>query len=197
LDSFDTPQAALISIILADLALAGDNAMLVGMIAKSMPKEFRNKTIFYGIMGAVIFRIIFALFAFKLMQIPELLIVGGIFLLWIAWGLARHGLGSSPLKEKLISSKPKSVRTAIIQLILADLAMSFDNVIAVAGAAHNYLWIMIFGLALSVALMIVASKFIANFLERYPRMIWIGIITICYIAIVPMIIEGIKNSYLL
>ena len=190
MDSFDTPQAALISIILADLALAGDNAMLVGMIAKSMPKEFRNKTIFYGIMGAVIFRII-------LMQIPELLIVGGIFLLWIAWGLARHDFGSSLLKEKLISSKPKSVRTAIIQLILADLAMSFDNVIAVAGAAHNYLWIMIFGLALSVALMIVASKFIANFLERYPRMIWIGIITICYIAIVPMIIEGIKNSYLL
>ena len=188
MDSFDTPQAALISIILADLALAGDNAMLVGMIAKSMPKEFQNKTIFYGIMGAVIFRIIFALFAFKLMQIPELLIVGGIFLLWIAWGLARHDFGSSPLKEKLISSKPKSVRTAIIQLILADLAMSFDNVIAVAGAAHNYLWIMIFGLALSVALMIVASKFIANFLERYPRMIWIGIITICYIAIVPMII---------
>ena len=109
MDSFDTPHiAALISIILADLALAGDNAMLIGMIAKSMPKEFRNKTIFYGIMGAVIFRIIFALFAFKLMQIPELLIVGGIFLLWIAWGLARHAwIESSKGKTHFLKTKKR------------------------------------------------------------------------------------------
>ena len=190
MEILDTEQiSALISIILADLALAGDNALLVGMVARSVPKELRNRTIFWGVFGAVIFRITFAFFAFQLMRIPELLIVGGVFLLWVAWGLAKYGAGT--IRKKRPPPKAKNINMAIIQLILADLAMSFDNVIAVAGAAHNYLWIMFFGLGLSVALMLVASKFIANFLERYPKVIWVGVITICYIAIFPMIIEGI------
>jgi len=195
---------ALLQVIWIDLALAGDNAIVVGMAAAGLPKDLRNKAIFYGIIGAVVIRIGFALITTQLLAIIGLLFAGGLLLLWVSWKLLReimherkrrHAEALSALEAATDSNaaaeaaapapdtKPKSFRDAVTQIIIADISMSLDNVLAVAGAARHHEWVLIFGLVLSVALMAVAAQMIARLLKRYHWIAYIGLIVILYVAI--------------
>ena len=172
---------AFLQVIWIDLALAGDNAIVVGMAAAALPKELRLKAIFIGIAAAVVMRIGFALVTTQLLAIIGLLLAGGLLLLWVSWKLYREiqrerkerahaaaALANGEAAEdgplEPIASKPKSFKDAVIQIVVADISMSLDNVLAVAGAARHHEWVLIVGLALSVALMAVAANFIAGLL---------------------------------
>jgi YjbE family integral membrane protein len=195
--------SAFLQVIWIDLALAGDNAIVVGMAAAGLPRELRNKAILIGIVGAVVVRIAFALVTTQLLQIIGLLFAGGLLLLWVSWKLWREimkerrqrqaealsaleeatgGKAAPPLEE----AKPKTFREAVIQIVIADISMSLDNVLAVAGAAREHEWVLIFGLALSVALMAIAANMIARLLKRYHWIAYIGLLIIVYVAGVMM-----------
>ena len=190
---------AFFTIIWIDLVLAGDNAVIIGLAAAGLPKEQRNKAIMIGILAATGLRIVFALVATQLLAIIGLLIVGGILLLWVCWKMWRE-LRSPPHADEealtgvdinadgLVAGQPvgkrKSLRDAVIQIIVADVSMSLDNVLAVAGAAHGHPpIILIFGLALSVILMGVAATFIARLLQRHRWIAYIGLLVILWVAL--------------
>lgn len=191
---------AFLQVIWIDLALAGDNAIVVGMAAAGLPRELRNKAILFGILGAVVIRIGFALITTQLLAIIGLLFAGGLLLLWVSWKLLREILHERRRRQAEALSaaedtagelaaaatapaKPKSFRDAVIQIIVADISMSLDNVLAVAGAAREHEWVLIFGLALSVALMAIAANMIARLLKRYHWIAYIGLLVILYVAI--------------
>jgi YjbE family integral membrane protein len=182
---------ALGTVILTDLALAGDNAIVVGMAAASLPAEQRRKAIFVGILAATIMRILFALVTTQLLQIVGLLLAGGILLAWVSWKLWREireqeqqDEGEAVLEGKAIPEHaPKSFKAAITQIVVADISMSLDNVLAVAGAAREHAWVLIFGLGLSVVLMGVASSFVARLLTRHRWIAYVGLFVILYIAL--------------
>ncbi len=193
--------AALVSVILIDIALAGDNAIVVGMAAAGLPTEQRRQAILVGIAAAAGLRIVFASFTVQLLQIIGLLLAGGILLLWVAWKLwreireGRHrepeiakagaealdGLEADPAMPT--NNHRKSFRQAVTQIVVADVSMSLDNVLAVAGAAREHEIVLIFGLALSVALMGLAASLIANLLRRYHWIAYLGLIIIFYVAL--------------
>ncbi|TWB75087.1 YjbE family integral membrane protein [Nitrospirillum amazonense] len=180
---------ALIQVLLIDLVLAGDNALVVGMAASGVPLEKRRKVIFWGIGVAVLMRIGFALLATRLLDIIGLTLAGGILLLWVCWKLWRelrqHGKEQAEATEgepHIPSLAGKSVGTAIRQIALADVSMSLDNVLAVAGAAEDHTWVMVLGLVLSVALMGAAATLIARLLARYFWISYIGLAIIAYVA---------------
>ncbi|WP_044564311.1 TerC family protein [Azospirillum sp. B4] len=180
---------ALIQVLLIDLVLAGDNALVVGMAASGVPAEQRRKVIFWGIGVAVLLRIGFALLATRLLDIIGLTLAGGILLLWVCWKLWRelreHGKEEAPAdatEGHMPSLAGKSVGTAIRQIALADVSMSLDNVLAVAGAAEDHTWVMVLGLVLSVALMGAAATLIARLLARYFWISYIGLAIIAYVA---------------
>ncbi|MDG3440579.1 TerC family protein [Nitrospirillum amazonense] len=180
---------ALIQVLLIDLVLAGDNALVVGMAASGVPLEKRRKVIFWGIGVAVLMRIGFALLATRLLDIIGLTLAGGILLLWVCWKLWRelrqHGKEQAEAAEgepHIPSLAGKSVGTAIRQIALADVSMSLDNVLAVAGAAEDHTWVMVLGLVLSVALMGAAATLIARLLARYFWISYIGLAIIAYVA---------------
>lgn len=188
---------ALVQVIAIDIALAGDNAIVVGMAAASLPPTLRRRTIIIGIVGATVFRIVFALFTTQLMKVVGLLFAGGILLLWVAWKLWRelrsgdfgsvevdHAAGA-PAAE----GPTKTFREAVWQIIVADITMSLDNVLGVAGAARDHPWVLVFGLVLSVALMGLAASFIARLLGRHPWLGYVGFLVILYVALA-MIYEG-------
>jgi len=192
---------AFLQVIWIDLALAGDNAIVVGMAAAGLPKELRNKAILLGIVGAVVIRIGFALVTTQLLAIIGLLFAGGLLLLWVSWKLfreimherrRRHAEALSALEDATavkaeeaapVTGKPKTFKDAVVQIIIADISMSLDNVLAVAGAARHHEWVLIFGLVLSVALMAVAAQMIARLLKRYHWIAYIGLLVILYVAI--------------
>lgn len=182
---------ALGTVILTDLALAGDNAIVVGMAAASLPAEQRRKAIFIGILAATVLRILFALVTTQLLQIVGLLLAGGILLAWVSWKLWREirqqhqqDEGEAVLEGKAIPEHaPKSFKSAITQIVLADISMSLDNVLAVAGAAREHAWVLIFGLGLSVVLMGVASSFVARLLTKHRWIAYVGLFVILYIAL--------------
>jgi YjbE family integral membrane protein len=191
--------SAFLQVIWIDLALAGDNAIVVGMAAAGLPRELRNKAILFGILGAVVIRIGFALITTQLLQIIGLLFAGGLLLLWVSWKLWREIMSErrhrqaeamSALTEATDGAaapagkeaKPKTFRDAVIQIVVADVSMSLDNVLAVAGAAREHEWVLIFGLALSVALMALAANMIARLLKRYHWIAYIGLAVILYVA---------------
>ncbi len=195
---------ALSTVIGIDIVLAGDNAVIVAMAAAGLSKELRAKAIMIGIVAAMLMRVIFALVAAQLMTIVGLMAAGGVLLLWVAWKLWRElrdnhsSLQSSSSSETLnvreecpsVSvPKQKTLRQAIVQILVADLTMSLDNVLAVAGAAHDHPYIMAFGLFLSVALMGVAATWIARLLERNRWIAYVGLLLILYVAL-KMIWEG-------
>ena len=195
---------ALSTVIGIDIVLAGDNAVIVAMAAAGLSKELRAKAIMIGIVAAMLMRVMFALVAAQLMTIVGLMAAGGVLLLWVAWKLWRElrdnhsSLQSSSSSETLnvreecpsVSvPKQKTLRQAIVQILVADLTMSLDNVLAVAGAAHDHPYIMAFGLFLSVALMGVAATWIARLLERNRWIAYIGLLLILYVAL-KMIWEG-------
>jgi YjbE family integral membrane protein len=176
---------ALLQVVLIDLVMSGDNAIIIGMAVAGLPKENRTKIIFWGVAGATILRIGFAAVTTQLLQIIGLTLAGGLLLLWVAYRMYRElRLKSQHAASEVAHAEaaPKTMRQAMIQIIAADVSMSLDNVLAVAGAARDYMVVLWFGLILSVILMAVASNFIARILDRHHWVAWVGFAIILYVA---------------
>ena len=187
-----TQASALVSVVIIDIVLAGDNAIVVGMAAAGLPAAQRRRVIALGIAAATVLRILFASVAMHLLAIIGLTLAGGLLLLWVAWKMYRelrhaHLVGEPALVEgelPPVQRPEKTMGQAMLMIVLADLSMSFDNVIAVAGVAHqSELWILVVGLVLSVALMGVASTYIARLLERFFWIAWVGLGIITFVAL--------------
>jgi YjbE family integral membrane protein len=198
--------SSLLQVILIDLVLAGDNAVVIGLAAAGLATEVRKKAILIGIIAATVLRIGFALITTQLLSLGgALLVAGGVLLLYVCWKMYRELTVSHQAEEEAtealenadsngdgtVSGKAprKSLRDAVIQIIIADVSMSLDNVLAVAGAAQHHFEALIFGLALSVVMMGVAATFIARLLHRFRWIAWIGLVIILYVA-AKMIYEG-------
>jgi YjbE family integral membrane protein len=189
--------AAFLEILAIDIVLAGDNAIVVGALAAGLPAEQRRKVIMIGVLAALVLRIAFALLVTQLLQIVGLVLAGGILLLWVAWRMyreLRHKDESQGSEEVLGDEHSglqpaKSFASAAWGVALADVSMSLDNVLAVAGAAKDHPWVLVFGLILSVILMGVAANVIARYIDRYKWIAWVGLIVILWVAL-KMIWEG-------
>lgn len=185
---------AFAQVILIDLVLAGDNAIVIGLAAAGVPRHRRREVIFWGIGAAVVLRILFALVATQLLAIIGLTLAGGVLLLWVSWKLWRELRSPKRTIETAVAegeppAEPKSMRAAITQITMADVSMSLDNVLAVAGVAQDHLWVLAAGLLLSVALMGAASVVIARILERHHWISYVGLGLIAYVA-AKMIYDG-------
>ena len=181
---FFTPEqlTILTQIILIDLVLAGDNAIIIGMVASKFPLEQRKKIIFWGIGGAVILRIILTLLTAYLLQITGLRLLGGLLLLYIVYKLYTDVIKGSDHEED-IKVDNSSFLKAIWTILLADFTMSLDNVLGVAGAAGDHYKLLIFGLVLSIALMAFAATLISNWIKKYKWIAWAGLLAILIVAI--------------
>ncbi len=179
-----TPEqlTILTQIILIDLVLAGDNAIIIGMVASKFPLEQRKKIIFWGIGGAVVLRIILTLLTAYLLQITGLRLLGGLLLLYIVYKLYTDVIKGSDHKED-VKVDNSSFLKAIWTILLADFTMSLDNVLGVAGAAGDHYKLLIFGLVLSIALMAFAATLISNWIKKYKWIAWAGLIAILIVAI--------------
>jgi YjbE family integral membrane protein len=176
---------ALLQIILIDLVMSGDNAIIIGMAVAGLPKENRTRIIFWGVASATVLRIGFALMTTELLQIIGLTLAGGLLLLWVAWRMYRElrAKGQSEAAHAEGGSRtPKTAGQAMLQIIAADVSMSLDNVLAVAGAARDHKTVLWIGLILSIVLMAVASNAIAKILDRYHWIAWVGFAIIVYVA---------------
>ena len=169
-------------IIFIDLVLAGDNAIIIGMVASKFPLNQRKKIIFWGIGGAVILRIILTMLTAYLLQITGLRLIGGLLLLYIVYKLYIDVIKNSS-KEDDIKVDNSSLLKAIWTVLLADFTMSLDNVLGVAGAAGNHYFLLIFGLALSIILMATAATFISRWIKEYKWIAWVGLLAILIVAI--------------
>ena len=177
------PQlVALGQVLLIDLVLAGDNAVVVGMAVAGLPNAQKSRAILIGIIAATVLRIAFALLALRLLAIVGLLFAGGLLLLWVSWRMYREL--RVPHHEVASAGAPvKTMRQALVQIVLADISMSLDNVLAVAGASREHPWVLAFGLAISVLVMGVAARLIADLLERYRWIAWVGLLVVVYVAL--------------
>ena len=184
LSDFITPEqiTILTQIILIDLVLAGDNAIIIGMVASKFPLEQRRKIIFWGIGGAVILRIILTLLTAYLLQITGLRLIGGVLLLYIVYKLYVDVIKGSD-HESDIKIDNSSFLKAIWTILLADFTMSLDNVLGVAGAAGDHYYLIIFGLVLSIVLMATAATLISNWIKKYKWIAWAGLLAILIVAI--------------
>ena len=169
-------------IIFIDLVLAGDNAIIIGMVASQFPAEQRKKIIFWGIGAAVILRILFTLITAYLLQISGLRLIGGILLLYICYKLYVDVVKQSEKKDD-IKIDNSSFLKAITTVILADITMSLDNVLGVAGAARDHYYLLVFGLALSIILMATAATLISEWIKKYKWIAWVGLLAILIVAI--------------
>ena len=172
-----------IQIILLDLVLAGDNAIIIGMVASQFPNEQRKKIIFWGIGAAIVLRIIFTLITAYLLQITGLRLIGGLLLLYVCYKLYVDVVKGNAKEEKNPSLENTNLFKAITTIIIADLTMSLDNVLAVAGAAKDHYYLLIFGLVLSIALMAVAANLISQWIKKYKWIAWLGLLAILFVAI--------------
>jgi YjbE family integral membrane protein len=201
-----SPEAltAFFQVVMIDLVLAGDNAIVIGLAAAGLPTDQRKKAILVGIIAATVLRIVFAGLTTQLLQIVGLLLAGGILLLWVCWKMWRELRTSTHDEEEAmhaleqedagngepVAGRPrKTFAQAAWQIVVADVSMSLDNVLAVAGAAREHPVILIFGLALSIALMGFAASFIANLLQRHRWIAYVGLAVILYVAL-EMIYRG-------
>jgi YjbE family integral membrane protein len=189
---------SLVNVIVIDVVLAGDNAIIVGLAASRVAPELRARVIFWGIIGAVVLRVVFAALATQLLQIVGLTLAGGLLLLWVCWkmywelthrGVKRVGAHGAVKSGGELPRQPLSFGAAIGRIVLADVSMSLDNVLAVAGAAKGSPAVLIIGLGVAIVLMAVAANFIANLLARYPWIAWIGLLIIVWVAL-DMIYDG-------
>jgi YjbE family integral membrane protein len=187
---------ALVQVIFIDLVLAGDNAIVVGMAAASVPLADRRRVIIWGTAAAVVLRILFALVTTQLLAIIGLTLAGGLLLAFVAYQMYRelrtHGQDEVTPEEALEegeTKQPKTVAAAVWQVALADLSMSLDNVLAVAGAAKDHLEILVVGLVISIIMMALAANFIAKLIHKHRWVAWIGLLIIAYVA-VDMIVRG-------
>ena len=190
-----TPEqfTILTQIIFIDLILAGDNAIIIGMVASKFPIEQRKKVIFWGIGGAVILRIILTLLTAYLLQITGLRLIGGLLLLYIVYKLYVDVIKGASNEEDVNVDNSSFLR-AIWTVLLADFTMSLDNVLGVAGAAGHHYHLLIFGLILSIILMAVAANFISNWIKKYKWIAWIGLLAILVVA-VELIYTDIKTLF--
>ncbi|CAM5776077.1 membrane protein [Labrys miyagiensis] len=187
---------ALGQVIMIDLVLAGDNALVIGLAAAGLPKEQRTRAILIGIAAATLLRIVFAAVTTQLLAIVGLLLAGGILLLWVCWKMYRE-LRTSHHDENAAHQAlegdgenghsnggvpRKSFAQAAWQIVVADVSMSLDNVLAVAGAARDHLWVLVLGLAVSIALMGIAASLIARLLQRHRWIAYLGLVAILYVA---------------
>ena len=170
-------------IVFIDLVLAGDNAIIIGMVASQFPADQRKKIIFWGIGAAVILRIIFTLLTAYLLQINGLRLIGGILLLYICYKLYKDVIKNNSNNKENIKVDNSSFTKAITTVIIADVTMSLDNVLGVAGAARDHYILLIFGLALSIILMATAATLISKWIKKYKWIGWIGLIAILVVAI--------------
>ncbi len=197
---------ALLQVIMIDLVLAGDNAIVIGLAAAGLPADQRNKAILVGIIAATVMRIGFALITTQLLAITGLLLAGGVLLLWVCWKMWRelragHETEQDAAEEALARADlnadgtvaggvpRKTFAQAATQIVIADVSMSLDNVLAVAGAAHGHPSVLIIGLVLSIALMGLASTFIARLIGQYRWIAYVGLLVILYVAL-QMVYEG-------
>jgi len=178
---------ALVTVMAIDLALAGDNAIVVGMAAAGLPPARRRGAILAGIAVAAVLRILFAIFTVQMLRVVGLTLAGGLLLLLVAWKLWRE-IGAARA-ARTAPTASKSMFQAIGQIVVADVSMSLDNVLAVAGAAREHVVVLIVGLALSVALMGLAANLVAQLLRRRPWLAYVGVVMILYVA-VRMIWDG-------
>ena len=172
-----------VEIVFIDLVLAGDNAIIIGMVASQFQADQRKKIIFWGIGAAVVLRIIFTLITAYLLQINGLRLIGGILLLYIVYKLYMDVIKNSSENKKNIKVDNSSFLKAITTVIIADVTMSLDNVLGVAGAAKDHYVLLIFGLALSIALMATAANLISKWIKKYRWIAWAGILAILVVAI--------------
>ena len=181
------PQGAIavfLQVVMIDLVLAGDNAVVIGLAAAGLSARQRQRAIMVGIVAATLMRIAFALIAVRLLAIIGLLLAGGILLLWVAWKMWRELQAQPHDDDKVAAGAPrKSFGQAVWQIVLADLSMSLDNVLAVAGAARDHPVTLVFGLGLSIVLMGVAANFIARLLNRHRWIAYVGLAIIFYVAL--------------
>jgi YjbE family integral membrane protein len=183
---------ALLNVIVIDVVMAGDNAIIVGLAASRVAPDLRARVIFWGTVGAVVLRVLFAAVAVQLLAIIGLTLAGGILLLWVCWKMYRElirGHIDPASREAAVPAKPMSFRAAVTQIVLADLSMSLDNVLAVAGVAKGSPAVLLIGLGVAILLMAVAANFIAKLLGRYPWITWIGLLIVLWVAI-DMIYDG-------
>jgi YjbE family integral membrane protein len=180
---------ALAQVIFIDLVLAGDNAIIVGMAASRVAPQMRLKVIMWGVAGAVVLRIAFAAIAMQLLAIVGLTLAGGLLLLWVCWKMyrevRRHQLepAFAGAASALGSAPPMTFWAAISHIIIADVSMSLDNVLAVAGAAKGEIWVLVVGLTFAVIFMAVVASYIAWLLARYPWIMWLGLLVILHVAV--------------
>ena len=181
---FFTPEqiAILTQIIFIDLVLAGDNAIIIGMVASKFPIEQRKKVIFWGIGGAVILRIILTLLTAYLLQITGLRLIGGLLLLYIVYKLYVDVIKGSETEEE-VKVDNSSFLKAIWTVLLADFTMSLDNVLGVAGAAGDHYGLLVFGLVLSIVLMATAATLISGWIKKYKWIAWVGLLAILIVAV--------------
>ena len=187
-----TNWVALLNILMIDLVLAGDNAIVVGMAASRVEKSIRSRVIFWGITAAVVLRILFAATTTQLLAIVGLKLAGGILLLWVCWKMYRQIVSGedhdvdedgAAINGAAAGAAALSFSAAVWQITVADLSMSLDNVLAVAGASKGSTLVLVIGLLVSIILMAVASHFIAKLLIKYPWITWIGLIIILWVAL--------------
>jgi len=185
---------ALLQVILIDIVMAGDNAVVIGMAAARLPKSLRHKVIFWGLAAAVVLRVFLATVTVELFAFIPLRVVGGILLLWVAWRLYRdirrsHEVVHGPDVERQCEAKVAVMgggtivmRRAIAQITVADISMSLDNVLAVAGVSIHHVWVLAVGLMLSIGLMGVAANMVAKLLNRHPWISYAGVFIVLYVA---------------
>ncbi len=193
--------SALMQVIIIDIVLAGDNAIIIGMAAAQVPLAYRSKVIFWGLAAAVVLRIGLAMITATLLGIPGIMLFGGLLLVWVAWRMYKdlrsnhqnidEALQSAQDASTALEGDRKTVRKAIIQIVIADISMSLDNVLAVAGAAMHHIEVLVIGLLLSIILMGAAATLVARLLHRYSWIGYVGLIVIIYVA-ATMIWDGAK-----
>ena len=170
-------------IVLIDLVLAGDNAIIIGMVASQFDQNLRKKIIFWGIGAAIVLRIIFTLLTAYLLQIDGLKAIGGLLLLYISYKLYRDVIKNKNTIEKKIESNSLTLYQAILTIIIADVSMSLDNVLGVAGAAKQHYFLLVFGLILSIILMATVANAISKWIKKYKWIGWLGLLAILVVAI--------------
>jgi YjbE family integral membrane protein len=175
----------LFQIILIDLVLAADNAIIIGMVSSSFPSEIRKKVLFWGVAGAVVARVIFTLLVAYLLKIPLIKLFGGLILLWVCYRLYQDTIQNKSKEEKgsKVSKKEKTFFGAVMTILIADLSLSLDNVIGVAGAAKDHIGLLIFGLILSIILMATMANLVSKWIKSDPWLAWLGLLAILYVAI--------------
>jgi len=180
---------ALLQVVLIDITLAGDNAVVVGMAVAGLPRGQRRPALILGIGAATLLRILLGVATLQLLKVVGLVLAGGILLLWVCWKMYRE-LCHPPLTGAAARHpRKKTLPESMLQIVLADVSMSLDNVLAVAGAAEGHVWVLVVGLAFSVVLMGLAASWIASLLERTRWIAWVGLLIVLYVA-VKMILDG-------